>query len=91
MLRRLPVAAALEVLRHFVSSQRNLGAPEVLVIVGKGRHSPGGEPVLRPQVDAWLRQHPDSVLAVERAPARLGGEGALLVRLRPIAGRKAPG
>lgn len=68
-------------LRRFVAGARARGHVLVLVIVGKGRHSPGGLPVLRNEIGDWLMSAPlgEDVLAFRSAPAELGGSGSLLV------------
>lgn len=57
------------------------GARCILIIHGKGYNSPNAQPVLKNDLNVWLRQHKD-VLAFCSAPARAGGTGALLVLLR---------
>jgi DNA-nicking Smr family endonuclease len=52
-----------------------------LVVHGKGYHSPDNQPVLKNDINLWLRQHKD-VLAFCSAPSKVGGTGALLVLLR---------
>jgi DNA-nicking Smr family endonuclease len=56
----------------------------VLIIVGKGLHSRGGKGTLQQEViEALSRRAPSRfVLAFQTAPRRLGGTGALVVRLR---------
>lgn len=53
----------------------------VKIVHGKGYHSPDNQPVLKNDMNFWLRQHKD-VLAFCSAPSREGGAGALLVLLR---------
>ncbi|OAI06627.1 Smr/MutS family protein [Methylomonas methanica] len=53
----------------------------VLIIHGKGYNSPNNQPVLKNDINLWLRQHKD-VLAFCSAPSKVGGTGALLVLLR---------
>lgn len=58
------------------------GWKTVLIITGRGRGS-GGEPVLRREVENFLaREAGGRVAEWGRAPARLGGEGALVVFLK---------
>jgi DNA-nicking Smr family endonuclease len=78
-------------LRGFLKSAQGKGYRHVLVITGKG--APGesksfyeddARGVLRQAVPHWLSQ-PDLaqvVVSFSAAPRRLGGEGALYVRLR---------
>lgn len=53
----------------------------VLIIHGKGYNSPDNQPVLKNDINLWLRQHKD-VLAFCSAPPKVGGTGALFVLLR---------
>lgn len=57
----------------------------VLIIHGQGYRSAGGVPVLKQNVDHWLRQH-DSVLAFHSATPGDGGKGAVYVLLRKKTG-----
>jgi len=52
------------------------------IIHGKGYGSVGAEPVLRQKTPAWLMQH-GAVCAFAQVPPSEGGEGALIVLLRP--------
>ena len=68
---------------RFVRTEHRRGARAVLVVHGKGTHSESGVAVLD---DVALRALTEGgaaplVLALATAPARLGGSGALLVRL----------
>ncbi|NNE19991.1 MAG: hypothetical protein HKN10_16090 [Myxococcales bacterium] len=71
-----------EVLRFVREAQRS-GSRWVLVIVGKGLHSPGGKATLKSTVaDALSTRAPARfVLAFRTAPRHLGGTGAFVVRL----------
>jgi len=82
---RLSDARAL--LASFLSAERERGRRLVLVIVGKGRHSPEGRAVLRYEIADWLAASPH-VLAFETAPHRLGGSGGVLVALETGLGRR---
>jgi DNA-nicking Smr family endonuclease len=79
-------------LRRFLKSAQGKGYRHVLVITGKGAPADHSKPfyeadergVLRQAVPHWLTA-PDLahvVLSYSEAPRRLGGEGALYVRLR---------
>ena len=57
----------------------------VRVIHGKGNGSPGREPVLKGKVRSWLVQK-NEVIAFTQARAQDGGNGALLVLLKPGSG-----
>lgn len=72
---------------RFVARERQSGRELVLVIVGRGRHSPGGRAVLRDEIAEWLTSPPtsESVLAFRTAPRELGGSGAVVVLLAPRA------
>ncbi|ATG91757.1 Smr/MutS family protein [Methylomonas koyamae] len=51
------------------------------IIHGKGYNSPDNQPVLKNDINLWLRQHQD-VLAFCSAPPKSGGSGAVFVLLR---------
>jgi hypothetical protein len=82
-LRRLPAEQALAQLALSLRVHRHQGTREVLVVHGKGLNSPGGQPVIAPLVRDWCRDHPDVVAATREAPPAWGGEGALVLTLRP--------
>ena len=71
-----------EVLRFVRTAQRG-GQRWVGIVVGKGLHSPSGQGALREHVVEALSHAPAArfVLAFRTAPRRLGGTGALVVRL----------
>jgi len=78
-------AAARERVRHFLDNSVHHGLKTVLIVTGRGKGS-GGEPVLRNEIEHYLRGEASAwVLEWGRAPARYGGEGALVVFLK---GRK---
>ncbi len=55
----------------------------VAIVCGRGVHSDGGEPVLKPAVERWLRDDlRPMVLEFREAPSWLGGSGTLVVRVR---------
>ena len=78
-------------LKDFLVRSQSAGAQLVLVITGRGEgvNSHGFAPkrgVLRKNVPEWLRSYRNLVSGFEEAPPRLGGGGALFVRLkRPAA------
>ena len=76
---------ALEALTEFFAHERDARPRRVLVIVGKGRHAPGGSGVLRASIADWLSSPPLAVhvLAFSTAPANQGGTGAIVVLLAP--------
>jgi DNA-nicking Smr family endonuclease len=63
---------------HYCQQHRIQNA---LIIHGQGYRSAGGVPVLKQNVDYWLRQH-DSVLAFHSATPADGGKGAVYVLIR---------
>jgi DNA-nicking Smr family endonuclease len=71
-------------LEAFLRSMRERNERMVLVIHGKGAHSPLGLPVLRGEVSAWLSQSTASehVAAFATASQNDGGTGAVYVLLR---------
>jgi DNA-nicking Smr family endonuclease len=80
----LAVADARAKLEGFLRATRARGERCVLVIHGKGAHSPQGLGVLRGEIAAWLSQAPPSehVAAFSTAREADGGEGAVYVLLR---------
>jgi DNA-nicking Smr family endonuclease len=79
----LRLVTARERLADFVARAPYPEAAVVRVIVGKGRHSPGGRPVLAGEISSWLRSGSNArrVLAFCSAPRELGGSGSVLVLL----------
>jgi DNA-nicking Smr family endonuclease len=72
---------ALNKVAWFVDNALYSGSRYLLIITGRGRQS--GEAVLREALEGWLRSAGSrGVREWCRAPARLGGEGALLLALR---------
>lgn len=71
-------------LQSFLKERRARRDRVVLVIHGRGEHSPAGVGVLRGEIAAWLSQGRASQLVAAFATARGddGGEGALYVLLR---------
>lgn len=75
---------ALEALPRFLRSAQKKGQKAVLVITGKGNHSPE-EPVLHQAVASWLRDAGrEIVLEFAPAPRDMGGNGAYVVFLRQL-------
>lgn len=70
-------------LEQFLKAQRTRGERCVLVIHGKGEHSPRGVGILRGEMAAWLSQGAPSVhvAAFVTASEHDGGEGAVYVLL----------
>jgi DNA-nicking Smr family endonuclease len=80
----LAAGAAREAVEEFVRRARGRGDRVLLLVHGKGEHSPGGRGVLRGEIAAWLSQGEASrsVAAFATAANEDGGEGALYVLLR---------
>jgi DNA-nicking Smr family endonuclease len=74
---------AQEKLERFLREKRARGERCVLVVHGKGEHSPGGIGILRGEMSAWLSQGGASthVSAFATARGEDGGEGAVYVLL----------
>ena len=70
-------------MHRFVRDCQQSGKRWVLIIVGKGLHSPGGKGTLEAQmVEALSKRAPARfILAFRTAPGHLGGAGALVARL----------
>lgn len=73
---------------EFIVRSVTKGMRHVLIVHGKGLSSPGGTPVIRPQIPTWLsrKRMRKFVLAFCTALVRDGGEGAVYVLLRKWAG-----
>ncbi|MEM1031948.1 MAG: Smr/MutS family protein [Myxococcota bacterium] len=69
--------------QRFVVSRGRRGDRDVLLIVGKGLRSPGGQGQLRLSVVNWLRRPPCAayVVGFRTASRSRGGTGAMWVRL----------
>jgi DNA-nicking Smr family endonuclease len=74
--------AAREQLAAFLRDAARAGLRCVRVVHGKGNGSPGRTPVLKAKVKTWLVQK-EEVIAFAQARASDGGNGALMVLLRP--------
>ena len=75
------VEEARSILNEFLADCRARGIRGVKIIHGKGLRSPGGRPVLKSKLDAWLRRR-DEVVAFCSAPPNDGGTGAAYVLLK---------
>jgi DNA-nicking Smr family endonuclease len=71
-------------LARFLERHRAQGHRVVLIICGRGIHSPGGAGVLRAEIGTWLSAGPASlhVLGFTSARPEDGGDGAVYVLLR---------
>ena len=80
----MTLAEARAQLELFLRTMRARNERCVLVVHGKGEHSPQGMAVLRGETAAWLSQGPSSEHVAAFATAREvdGGEGAVYVLLR---------
>jgi DNA-nicking Smr family endonuclease len=80
----LVAGEARELVETFLRDKRVAGERCVLIVHGKGEHSPRGHAVLRGEIAAWLSQGPASehVAAFATAARDDGGEGAVYVLLR---------
>jgi DNA-nicking Smr family endonuclease len=80
----LSAAEARAQIELFLRTMRARGERCVLIIHGKGEHSPRGHSVLRGEIAAWLSQGSSSehVAAFATASPEDGGEGAVYVLLR---------
>lgn len=73
---------ALIKVEHFIQNSRYQGFRTTLIITGRGRSSNGGEGILKTAVWEWLEyQNTRLNLYFQKAPAFLGGEGAILIFL----------
>jgi DNA-nicking Smr family endonuclease len=77
----MTVAEARIALAEFLNDCRARGVRGIRIIHGKGLSSPDGKPVIKNQLDGWLR-HRDQVMAFCSARPVDGGTGALYVLLR---------
>lgn len=77
----LDASAARSAVRSFVRDRSRRGSRLVIVIVGRGRHSPGGRGVLRQSIGGWLLELGQHILAFRTAAPELGGDGAVVVLL----------
>jgi DNA-nicking Smr family endonuclease len=68
-------------LSEFLAAALRRGLRCVRIVHGKGRGSPGGEPVLKRRVAAWLTQRGEVMAFCEARPAE-GGSGAVLALLK---------
>jgi DNA-nicking Smr family endonuclease len=76
---------AMRSLLRFLKSARGPARRLVLVVHGKGAHSPGGRGVLRDEMATWLSSPPlgEHVLCFATARAKHGGGGAVYVLVAP--------
>ncbi len=72
---------AVRELENFLKRSKRRGLKKVIVVHGKGLHSPGGNSVLRPLVKQYLEKSP-LVRDYGRAKSHSGGSGATWILLR---------
>jgi len=73
---------AVDALAMFIGGAFRRQQQAVLVITGRGNHSPD-EPVLKKAVEKWLRETGKEMIAeFLQAPKQLGGDGAFVVFMR---------
>lgn len=73
---------ALEYLESFIKGAQRRGQKAVLVITGKGLHSPD-QPVIRTAVEEWMKKEGKEMVAEFFTPPReMGGDGAFAVFLK---------
>jgi DNA-nicking Smr family endonuclease len=73
--------AAKQQLLHFIHDCVNTGCRCVHIVHGKGYRSADNHPILKNNLNLWLRQHKD-VQAFCSAPPKDGGTGAVFVLLQ---------
>jgi DNA-nicking Smr family endonuclease len=78
----LTSSQAVRMVDALLSSAVESALRTVLIVYGRGLHSPEGPVLPGVIVDHLSRVRPGSILALCSAPAKWGGPGALLVRLR---------
>lgn len=79
----LGVQEAIAATAAFLEEARRRGEPEVRIVYGKGKGSPGGRGILREVIPRWLdEQGAPLVREWERLPDSSGLDGSVRVRLR---------
>ena len=74
---------AREKVRHFLRNRHAEGLHTLLIVTGRGKSSPGGQAVLRDDIEQYLATSARAWVAEwGRAPRQYGGDGALVVFLR---------
>jgi DNA-nicking Smr family endonuclease len=79
----LGIEEARHAVEAFIKKRAHDGDKVVLIVHGKGSHSPRGQAVLRGEIAAWLSQGRSArhIAAFATAPDEHGGTGAVLVLL----------
>ena len=79
----LGVQDAIAATERFLSDAQAAQADEVLIVYGKGRHSPEGRGVLREVIPRWLDGEGRRwVVSAAPVPDAFGEDGAMRVRIR---------
>lgn len=69
--------------KYFLNNAQIHGLETVLVVTGRGLHSENGEPILRHELESYLEQPAEDMVAEwGRAPKNYGGDGALVLFVR---------
>ena len=76
----LTISQALDRCEEGIVEARRRGVRSIRIIHGKGHHSPAG-PVLKREISDYLKSHMQ-VKEWISAPPRLGGDGALIIKIR---------
>ena len=77
------VEEALDALNTFVIRAFTHNHKTLMVVTGKGKHSPGGQSRMRPAVERWiLGKGKRFIRAYAEAPRAHGGRGAFVLYLR---------
>jgi len=79
------VKDALALTERFLADAQREGLPEVEIVYGKGRGSPGGHGVLREVVPRWLATEGRAYVASAVPDTdRWGEDGAMRIRIRRV-------
>ena len=74
---------AIMTVQNFVKTSHAQRHRHILIITGKGQHSQNQEPVLKIEVTHWLKKNGHAYLKeFHDAPPRLGGSGAIWIKLK---------
>ena len=74
---------AIMIVQNFVKTCHAQRLRHILVITGKGQHSPYQGPVLKTTVALWLKKNGHAYLReFHDAPPRFGGSGAIWIELK---------
>jgi DNA-nicking Smr family endonuclease len=79
----MTIDEAREVLLDFINFAQKRQIRCIRLVHGKGYRTKASKPILKNQVNSWLRQHPD-VLAFASAQPRDGGAGAVYILIKSL-------